>query len=383
MSGIVTPIIDTLLHQVLGKRVDAQEPRQVFEPVKPILPGRAPRAIHSNSNLDAERTEVALPQSTIGKSALRTTPLSAAGIPSSTTTHFSPAARTIADILVKFPAPPSVIRPQAPLVIEGASFSAQSLATGLQQSIETSGLFYESHLARWYRGGLSKAVLELEPQMKFQALSRANVNPGAEAPVAGRGETTTLTFKAIDRILLPPAPLKPDAASLVNTEQVARQAALDGAAESSQAARVANMGLLDDTLQGIVRHQLEVMVTPTLRWEGDLWSGVFMALMIQVPEVLDERGRGEQGKREGDDDAAIWHSQLNLSLPRLGALDVQLHMRSASLALILESDNEYCVSALSKGRDLLVERLRGCGFEDARVSILKKMQEDTDIGERP
>lgn len=369
MSGIVTPILDTLLHQVLGKRVDTQESRQLFEPVKPVLPGRAPRAVHSDSSLNSERTEVALPQSAIDKSAQRSSSqLLTPTAPSSTTTHFSHAARTIADILVKFPAPPSVIRPQAPLISDGAPSNVQSLAAGLQQSIEASGLFYESHLARWYRGGLSRAALELEPQTRFQIPNRAMANPGSEAAIARQGEAAP-TFKAIDRSLVSPAPLKPDAA-----EQMGRQGMIDQPAESPQATRVANMGLLDDMLQGIVRHQLELMVTPTLRWEGDLWSGIFMALMIQVPEALDERAQGERGESEDDD--AVWHSQLNLELPRLGALDVQLHMRSASLSLILESDNERSVRALAGGREELEERLRGCGFEGVRISILKKSSED-------
>ena len=44
MSGI-TPILDTLLHQVLGKRVDVPVARQTPEPVRPLSPAEAPPAV--------------------------------------------------------------------------------------------------------------------------------------------------------------------------------------------------------------------------------------------------------------------------------------------------------------------------------------------------
>ena len=51
MSGI-TPILDTLLHQVLGKRVDVPVARQTPEPVRPLSPAEAPPAVRSDSRLD-------------------------------------------------------------------------------------------------------------------------------------------------------------------------------------------------------------------------------------------------------------------------------------------------------------------------------------------
>ena len=51
MSGI-TPILDTLLHQVLGKRVDVPVARQTPEPVRPLSPAEAPPAVRSDSRLE-------------------------------------------------------------------------------------------------------------------------------------------------------------------------------------------------------------------------------------------------------------------------------------------------------------------------------------------
>ncbi|MFC6330267.1 hypothetical protein ACFP3N_16810, partial [Alloalcanivorax gelatiniphagus] len=55
MSGI-TPILDTLLHQVLGKRVDVPVIRDLPSPVRPLQPGQALQAVHSDSRLDPRPT---------------------------------------------------------------------------------------------------------------------------------------------------------------------------------------------------------------------------------------------------------------------------------------------------------------------------------------
>ena len=51
MSGI-NLLIDTLMHQVLGKRGEPA-PRVLNEPVRPVDPGAGPKALHSDSRLDA------------------------------------------------------------------------------------------------------------------------------------------------------------------------------------------------------------------------------------------------------------------------------------------------------------------------------------------
>ncbi|QHC50384.1 hypothetical protein EKK97_13445 [Billgrantia tianxiuensis] len=167
MSGI-TPLLDTLLHQVLGKRVDTAPPRELTEPVRPVDPGEGPRALHSDSRLEGRRPATAPLQGASthaqrgdGQLLRGDTPQA----PASFQTHFSPSARTIADLLLRFPAPPSVLSAKAPLMNAGETPGASTLADRLQSSVRDSGLFYESHLARWYRGEMSRQQLGNEPQM--------------------------------------------------------------------------------------------------------------------------------------------------------------------------------------------------------------------------
>ncbi|SFH44566.1 flagellar hook-length control protein FliK [Modicisalibacter xianhensis] len=401
MSGIITPILDTLLHEVLGKRVETQAHREMLEPVKPLSQGHAPRAVHSDSRLNAEQAALQR-QSAIGDrpSALPGSDSSSLA-PASTRTHFSAAARSIADILVKFPAPPSVVKSTAPLAAAGESVEPAQLASRLRQSIETSGLFYESHLARWHRGDMARSLLEREPQMQF-FLQRPQ--PSASSmPVEGQDRG----LLAGSRLELGGAPgriqpqVPPHAQSpLVYTSSSSAPAVMQGAqvpaapGESQPAqGQTANLaddamqesprpsisgsdGRADDALQGIVRHQLELMVTPTLRWEGDLWSGMFMALAIHVPEAMDRQGgKGGEPSGEGnDDEEAVWHSQLTLQLPRLGTLGVNVYLRESSLNMTLECADTASLATLQAASQDLETRLGRCGLSDIKVSILPRRE---------
>nr|WP_298522829.1 flagellar hook-length control protein FliK [uncultured Halomonas sp.] len=412
MSGVITPLLDTLLHQVLGKRVDTQANRELLEPVKPLTPGQAPRALHSDSRLHTERSAVALPGASAKESRGEAAPLPpATTTPASTTTHFSPAARSIADILFKFPAPPSVIRSPAPLLTGGIDqgvVNASALASRLQGSIETSGLFYESHVGRWYRGEMPGSALLREPQMQVLSSNSAMANALMTKPGQSEGAASASSL-LIDRRSLPAllgaerwvltplpagaspasplAPLSPIQAALafMTPQDVAQAFAQRGELPIGSAigsginsahigANASAMDSIDESLQGILRHQLELLVTPTLRWEGDLWSGVFMALVIQVPEQLAEHARQEKDQKQGEEEQeAVWHSQLRLELPRLGELEVQLHLRNTALRLVLQSESAACTGLLNAQRDALSERLARCGFDDIQVNVLTKI----------
>lgn len=383
MSGVVTPILDTLLHQVLGKRSDVPSNLNVLEPVKPMTPGSAPQALKSDSRLESGRAGAALLQSGL-KEGESSTPRPMPAAPSSTATHFSPAARTIADVLVKFPAPPSVIAAAGPLLAKPDTTHVPLVASSLQNSIESSGLFYESHLARWFRGELPRAALMREPQMQAQLQSGVlpgggeRASPGA-APTLAQSRLLPATAQRGGEqapLLLQSAP------PAATTAGAAAGGVARPAGEAGDAMRMASdTGLARDAtdnirpnesteeaLQRVVRHQLELLVTPTLRWEGDVWSGLFMALTLQLPAGLQERdAQGEQG---GDEEDVPWHSRLSLRLANLGELDVQLHLRQRSLALAIHTDQEGSLVALKHSQAAFEERLYQCGFESVRVSVL-------------
>ncbi|MDR5905775.1 flagellar hook-length control protein FliK [Franzmannia qiaohouensis] len=428
MSGI-TPLLDTLLHQVLGKRVDLPTQRELNEPVRPTDPSRAPRAVHSDSRLDSRQPTVQGLTGAVAREGGRLPgpALPTGDAPASTHTHFSQAARTIADILVKFPAPPSTLRPAAPLVApsQPAAVPAGQLATQLQSSINHSGLFYESHLGRWYRGELPRQALDAQPQMQLTQGQRApQAAPATLSPSAGGGAMQWPAAPLSPRGALvfsgPFVPLGSPAASVALGMMTTAQPGAGGAANtlgaggyiplSSQPsfaapgasasapvastappalpAQVAAQAMegaepvasraagqlaesTNELLQGLIRHQLEVLVTPILRWEGDVWSGIFMALMIQLPVERERSPPGEGGGAHEEEEPA-WHSTLSLTLPALGEIHVDLRLKGERVALTLESVSRDVVQRLEEGKERLRDRLTARGFQE--VALLARLR---------
>ncbi|WP_148254129.1 flagellar hook-length control protein FliK [Aidingimonas lacisalsi] len=413
MSGI-TPILDTLLHQVLGKRADTPPPKVLNEPVQPMNPTEAPRALHSDSRLDTRQSQLAPLTGVPTRETPQGRTQSQPELPlASTTTQFSPAARSIADILFKFPAPPSVLMQSAPLMVSGnESAPASQVASTLQASINESGLFYESHLGRWFRGGLSRQALEREPQMlttqtqrpspgdfaalgTLRPLNAAQATPPApltppdantltrllpllepaasgQAVASGAGERASVTSGTVfsSASPAPPSTMASGQASLGQGGQPGQshQAWSPGDVvipETSSRSSGLLQEPINEALQGLVRHQLEMLVTPVLRWEGDVWSGIFMALMIHVPEPTDQRHRqGEEGASEDGDDAPPWRSDITLRLPNLGELKVSMRLAGERLAMTLASSSPDVVRSLESGQGGLRSRLEACGFDE-------------------
>ncbi|RTR04423.1 flagellar hook-length control protein FliK [Halomonas nitroreducens] len=417
MSGI-TPLLDTLLHQVLGKRADVPPPRVLNEPVKPTAPAEAAKAVHSDSRLETRspapsaeglarpgRQGSAQPAVTSGASP---TP--------SALTHFSASARTIADLLLRFPAPPSAVTPAAPLVSSGQAVASPALAERLQGSIRDSGLFYESHLARWYKGELPREQLAREPQawriLRFTPLmAAATAGQAGTMASVGQGMSSARLVKAA----LPPAPFLPTgvqappaaerqapplpasasprggpavaatpagtasaapAATAASAAQAAERAAPEGAPRVSAEAAVegrrpeGGRELIHESLQGLVRHQLEMLATPSLRWEGDVWSGLFMALVISLPQGRrDEPEGGDDAERRRERGHGGWRSELDLEVAGLGPLKVSLWMKEARLDIDLQSADEAALARLEAGLETLRQRLEGHGFEDVRLRL--------------
>lgn len=387
MSGI-NSLIDTVLHQVLGKRVDTAPPRELNEPVRPISPSDAPRALHSDSRLDARArsslvvethrpAREGVSQTSGQRAAANSSP------PASTQTHFTPAARSIADVLLRFPAPASTMRLEGPLLGALEPSSPALVAERLQGSVRDSGLFYESHLARWYRGEMPRDQLLREPQgLRFtppvpppssiasRGAAAGRAGQGA-APPAGQpmgGEVPSLrSFNfspappALEREWLSPAKTFASAELPERAPPLAaRETSLPPAREPVQ-----------ESLQGIVRQQLEMLVTPVLRWEGDVWTGLFMALVLQVP--VSERGEsGPEEQAGGDDEADAWRSTMTLEVAEFGEVQVSLWMKGGRLDLGLAAPEPRVHEVLESGLDRLEQRLAALDLDEVRVHLSRE-----------
>lgn len=400
MSGI-NPLIDTLLHQVLGRQSDASLQRAFNQPVKPIPPGEGPRAILGDANLDGRASTAPLGD-------LKRLPLPLDGgrpsprgealptPPGSTQTHFSPAARTIADVLLRFPAPPSVMRPPAPLISSQETPGVSAVASRLEASIRDSGLFYESHLKRWFQGHSPRQQLLNEPQMQPGPRPLAPLMPSGMGAVSSLSGLAPLVAppgsqpsSQVNMAILPNMPLVPITsdkgldrpAGLVTTSTpsllsttppaVAEGREMSQArVEVSQAREMAELSvsrpardIVHESLQSLVRQQLEMLVTPTIRWEGDVWAGIFMALVINLP--VREKGSEEQ-QQEGESEEG-WRSEMQLDVPNLGAFSASMWLYRNVLSIDFTTENKQAYQRLDAGLPVLEKRLSALDLQKVQL----------------
>ncbi|MEQ5769803.1 flagellar hook-length control protein FliK [Halomonas sp. H33-56] len=427
MSGI-TPLIDTLLHQVLGKRVDVPPTKDPNAPVQPVDPGRGPGAVHSDSRLDARRPQQAAATTGQRPATPNAEVPTDSDRPASTITRLSAPGARIAELLARFPAPPSALTSTGPLLTAspaqqaapsaspstlGATHGAPAttatsatagLATGpsgpavtmlaerLGERVRDSGLFYESHLNRWFHGNLDRAQLAREPQM-WRALvfrpmaSEANAQTSGHSPVSGSGQLSakadaTLgqsnTQPSTRQNIAPAFPLAPWRSSqpagylpsLATTIAADAQGVSSTSGDAAAARREgASPSGVHESLAPLVRHQLEMLATPVLRWEGDVWSGLFMALAIHPPQREPDHQGGGKGRDDNKDEEHAWRTELELELAEHGSLRVSALLGEEHLSLRLATSAEGLRDRLEQGRETLIQRLEGHGFARVELTI--------------
>ncbi|MEH6467547.1 MAG: flagellar hook-length control protein FliK [Porticoccus sp.] len=380
MSGI-TPLIDTLLHQVLGKRVDLPQSRALNQPVQSGSEASAGRPVYSDSRLNAQPNSPQLPPTekisifhpvpTVVKGASET--------PSfvSVETTLSPTARAISTILSNRSSQPSAIHQLKPLLRDSGELSASLLSGKLHASIRDSGLFYESHLARWYRGSLPRQQLDREPQMRFLLkpiqimIEDESLPKMTQEKLQPDLKPSVLNTFAKTPALIRSTPLSiPVDADIAGSRQIeARKGLLKGLGGSES----------NKELQGIVRHQLELLSTPLLHWEGEVWSGVFMALLIQIPEMVAGRhGSTEQDEStESDKGNDSWDSELILNLQNIGVVKMKIMLKDQALTLWLQAPTDEVLQQLDGKKEALLGRLQACGFDNMALHI--QVAEDDNV----
>lgn len=204
--------------------------------------------------------------------------------------------------------------------LAAAGPSARALGQALRTALQTSGLFYESHLTDMVFGRSNPAQLQLEPQAK---LTKAGVptdaegaRPRADAPAANRASAD--------------APATPGSSS-------------------APAPGTPISGIHQD-LTLLVRQQLDVLANQTLTWQGEAWPGTPMEWEV------------EREPYGGDPDSAVptWATRLKLDLPRLGLVDARLNLAGDQIVLQLVAP--HSATEINDSSDQLRARLLASGL---------------------
>lgn len=207
---------------------------------------------------------------------------------------------------------------------------AQSLA----QTLQTSGLFYESHLANLAFGKTSLAALHQEPQGQIRP--EGMPTPSGASPTADPGAPGGTSSSA------PSTP--------------ANQAA----AHAPTAQHSAVIPGLDPQTQLLVRQQLEVLAHQSFAWQGEAWPGAAMDWKI-------ERREQDAGH---DNMPEHWATRLNLQLPLLG--EVQARLTLAGNQLVMRLVAPESADHLNEHIESLRGRLLAHGLQASQLSVLDR-----------
>ncbi|REC96365.1 flagellar hook-length control protein FliK [Kushneria indalinina] len=355
MSAI-TPLLDTLLHNVLGRRADLDRvaSRQPDLPLGGVT--YTPAVRHGTSDtpdetLERHSEDAAARAKAADKASTARVTTSGNGLPSedrtpdrasrSSTTHFSAEARAISRILEKFPATAPVVRSDAVLLPAAHPPEPSALAATLAGQIRHSGLFYESHLRQWLVGQHDQQELLKEPQNRlFQ-------------PTAAGSQTTADTGRAYS------------ASAVALHERVTTQS---GGGLPSQEGGATGMSSAQDDLQGILRHQLELMTYPLIRWEG--------LLTPQVPVQWEIEQESEAATGESAEETPrVWRSKLNLVLPALGHVALEISLQDKAINVSGKVEGTYLAWMTVQGRHL-DERLSDAGLQLTALHFSPRHKDD-------
>lgn len=204
--------------------------------------------------------------------------------------------------------------------------TARLLGQALRQALQTSGLFYESHLTDMVFGRTNPAALQEEPQAR---MSRDTAHQNATA-----------------------ARSRSDASSTARSGGGAEAAS----GSSSPAPGTPVAGIHQD-LTVLVRQQLDVLANQSLAWQGEAWPGTPMEWEV------------ERDPYGGDPDSATptWATRLKLDLPRLGLVDARLNLAGDQIVLQLVAP--LAAAEINDASDQLRSRLLAAGLTLSNLAV--------------
>lgn len=354
MSGI-TPLIDTLLHQVLGKRVDFLRGLPLNPPINAPTASEAARPVTDDAQLDNAPTPDRATYLLSNKAGLATVNAQAAmnhgAAVMSARTRFSEAAQLISDALLSEEVQIPTVSIKKPILTPevGQPVSSQQVADKLKQSISNSGLFYESHVARWYKGEIPLKTLLAEAQSRASLIS-------AQATAEDTPANSTVVVTKVNTDAAVEAPEK--LLSLNNKQMLAKEESASvlfdkGASNSRE-------NLNPTTL---LRNQLELMNTPVLRWEGQVWPDFSVALQLKLlPSGEEEEAKKHNKKEQNTSSFKEWEFQCTVRSSNKSKLDIHARSDGMNLWLTLGSCSKAVLALLERDRVKLTQRLKEHGF---------------------
>jgi hypothetical protein len=245
-------------------------------------------------------------------------------------------------------------RPVLAQVPASATEMARMLPAQLAQAVGSSGLFYEAHQVQWVLGQWPRSRLLTEPQGEYS-------RDGARAGWVPLSEEASPQESAL-------AARRPNTNSGQSAPTLLQTlfgggatAAATAVEEASQQASQSATRMIPEDLRPLVQQQLEAAATQRLAWHGEIWPRQEMDWEIRrdAPQ-RDDASAGEPS----------WNTNLRLTLPRLGEIEVRVQLSGQTLRLDLQTGKANSEADLRLALPSLRQALAAAGLDllDARTS---------------
>ncbi|WP_256207716.1 flagellar hook-length control protein FliK [Nitrosomonas sp. Nm166] len=193
-------------------------------------------------------------------------------------------------------------------ILTGMLINSSELSGLLQKAIVQSGLFYESHQAQWINGKKTLENLHQEPQNKLMSVTVDSTAAKANLPAL-------------------PGPDMP-----INAQNIP-----------------------------LVLQQLNILETGHLFWHGEVWQNQSMQWDIY------ERFHGS---RENVPDSVIqWHTQIRLSMPKLGDITARITLNAQGIHIKLDASQLETASLLRNNQLPLATDMQSAGLTIQSIEV--------------
>jgi hypothetical protein len=235
------------------------------------------------------------------------------------------------------------------------------IADAMQDGIEFSGVFYESHVGQWVSGERPFVDLLREPQLQMQA-APTQPRTGQLATDASTPKTQVSTAA---NVLQKPVADDSALAKLIESARSAQDlpSKLSQALSTLQNSRtlpqeadtvVHNQTLTQETAQTI-NVQLNTLEQHRVTWQGDLWPGQKFEW-----EISDESSRSGQHGSAADDQGS-WTSVVKFELPKLGKISASIHLVAGHVQVMVNAATPDSAAALKAHSGELADALESAG----------------------
>ncbi len=230
----------------------------------------------------------------------------------------------------------TVVNGRMPL-LPAAGADAARLAAAMQNALDGSGLFYESHLAQWTAGARALEGLLREPQAQ----------QGGGADKAGQADAALLRH-LVRQWNDSGRPMTELGAELQQrTGALLQGGALTGLLQGGQE--------VNPALAQLINAQLHALETQRIVWQGELWPGQQMAWEV-------ERDDDRDNSRQEDASPPAWQSEIRLDLPALGNISASIRLTGDRVSIHVRAGEADSAALLRAHGGELLQALEAAGL---------------------